>query len=61
VWLDGKQVLDRTNVVFRLKPDVLIERFTARNFFGGSNDLFRPKKNQYMWCAAPLLLQGVTT
>jgi hypothetical protein len=39
---------------------VLIERFTARNFHGGSNNLFRPEKNQHMWRAVPLLLQGVT-
>lgn len=53
VWLDDQLVVDRQDVIFRLKSDVLVERFTGRNFFGGSNDLFRPRKLEYVWCCPP--------
>jgi hypothetical protein len=49
VWLDGEEVYRRCEMTLRLKSDTLIERFTGRNFHGGSIDAFRPNKTQYMW------------
>ena len=59
VWLDGREVYRRCNMVLRLKTDVLIERFSGRNFHGGSVDPFRPDHTQYMWCAPPVLFSTV--
>jgi hypothetical protein len=63
VWLNGALVYDKNNALYRTVPGIGIEKFTFRNFHGGSTDLFRPDQTQYNWCvsnamhAPPTLVQ----
>lgn len=51
VWLDGRMVQSRTDMLWRLTAAVMIEKFTFRNFHGGSTDAFRPSRTQGLTCA----------
>ena len=57
VWLDGALVDDRRSITFRAGFDAAVEKFTFRNFHGGSNDLYRPPQTQWQWCAPPAAAQ----
>lgn len=52
VWLDGSLVYSKKDVVYRRTADIKIDRFTFRNFHGGSKDTFRPSQTQQVWYAS---------
>lgn len=54
-WFDGDLVESRNNVEFRTHVGALVERYTFRNFHGGSTDRFRPSQTQFTWCGSPQL------
>lgn len=49
VWLDGKEVMTRTDVLYRNSGAHLIERFIFQNFHGGKDSRFAPDHTQHMW------------
>ena len=51
VWLDGRLVYSADDVVYRFDKTVALDRFTFRNFHGGSDARFAPGKTQHIWCA----------
>lgn len=49
-WLDGQQVLHRTNIPYRYKSEFKISRAYITTYCGGSSrSLFAPSKDQNIW------------
>ncbi len=48
-WLDGKLVLNRNNIRFRMIKGLEIERFLFSSFFGGSGKKCAPKKDEQIY------------
>jgi hypothetical protein len=48
-WLNGKQVLDKHDLRFRLGDDLKIERFLFAVFFGGSGPEWAPRNNMQVY------------
>ena len=48
-WLDGKPVLNRNNIRFRLTNGLEIERLLFSSFFGGNGRKWAPKKNEKLY------------
>lgn len=48
-WVDGRQVLNRRNIRFRMMDGLEIERFLFSSFYGGSGREWAPKKNEKLY------------
>jgi hypothetical protein len=47
--VDGKKVLNRADIRFRMKDDLEIERFLFSSFFGGYGIKWAPKKDEFLY------------
>lgn len=48
-WLDGKEVLNKHGLRFRLGPDLKIERFLFAVFFGGTGSEWAPSRDMLLY------------
>ncbi len=48
-WLNGKQVLDKRDLRFRIGADLKIERFLFAVFFGGTGAEWAPKRDMLLY------------
>jgi hypothetical protein len=49
MWLNGKSVLNVSNITFRLSNDVKFQGIMAQTFFGGSTSDYAPSVEQHAW------------
>lgn len=47
-WLDGKLVFSRTDLRWRKDPRIYINRIMTSTFFGGSSDLDKPLRDEWL-------------
>ena len=48
VWVNGKNVINREDVVFRLSPNIFIEGLMFNSFFGGGDESWASPKDQFI-------------